>query len=79
VLRLFRVGAAVYYDVGRAWGSQLPNATNGWLHDVGFGLRILNARASFGNVLHIDLAFPLHKSDPSVKSRQLLVQTGKTF
>jgi len=79
LLRLFRVGAAVYWDVGRAWGSELPNASNGWLSDVGFGLRILNARASFGNVLHIDLAFPVHKTDAGIKSRQVLVQTGKTF
>jgi outer membrane protein assembly factor BamA len=78
-LRLFRVGAALYYDVGRAWGSQLPNAQSGWLHDVGIGLRILSARASFGNVLHIDLAFPVHNTDPGVKARQLLIQTAKTF
>jgi len=78
-LRLFRVGAAVFTDVGRAWGSATPNPTNGWLSDVGFGLRILSARASFGNILHVDLAFPVHNTDPSIKSGQLLIQTGKTF
>lgn len=78
-LRLFRVGAAVFMDVGRAWGSETPNPVNGWLSDVGFGLRFLSARASFGNVLHVDLAFPLNRGDQSIKSRQLLIQTGKTF
>ena len=78
-LRLFRVGAAVFMDVGRAWGSETPNPVNGWLSDVGFGIRFLSARASFGNVLHIDLAFPLNRGDPSLTSPQLLVQTGKTF
>jgi hemolysin activation/secretion protein len=78
-LRLFRVGWAVYYDVGRAWGGELPNATPGWISNVGFGLRILNARASFGNVLHIDLAFPVHRTDANIKPRQLVVQTGVSF
>jgi hypothetical protein len=77
--RLFRVGAAVFYDVGRAWGSQAPNPANGWLSDVGIGLRILSARASFGNTLHIDLAFPVNRQDPSIKSGQLLLMTAKTF
>jgi len=78
-LRLFRVGAAVFFDVGRAWGGQTPNPVNGWLSDIGFGLRFLSARASFGNTLHIDLAFPLNRGDGSIRAVQLLVQTGKTF
>ena len=49
-----------------------------WLSDIGVGLRFLNARASFGNILHVDLAFPMNR-DPSIKSFQVLVQTGKTF
>jgi outer membrane protein assembly factor BamA len=78
-LRLFRVGAAVFADVGRAWGSETPNPVNGWLSDVGIGLRFLSARASFGNILHVDLAFPINRSDPTIKPYQVLVQTGKTF
>jgi outer membrane protein assembly factor BamA len=78
-LRLFRVGWAVYYDLGRAWGAELPNTTPGWLSNVGVGLRILSTRASFGNVLHIDLAFPVHRTDPGIKARQFVVMTGKTF
>lgn len=77
--RLFRVGAAVFADVGRAWGSETPNPVNGWLSDIGIGVRFLSARASFGNILHIDLAFPMNRSDPTLKSYQVLVQTGKTF
>ena len=78
-LRLFRVGFAVYYDVGRAWDSQLGNPNNGWLNDIGFGLRMLSARSSFGNILHVDLAFPVHRTDPNIKTRQFLIMTGKTF
>jgi outer membrane protein assembly factor BamA len=78
-LRLFRVGWALYYDVGRAWDGEQPNATPGWLSNVGFGMRILSARASTGNVVHIDLAVPLHRVDPTVPHYQLVVVTGKAF
>jgi outer membrane translocation and assembly module TamA len=78
-LQLFRVGGAVYYDLGRAWGGPTANTQNtGWLNDVGLGLRILSARSAFGNVLHLDLAFPLHR-DPNIKRVQFLVQTQTTF
>ena len=77
--RLFRVGGAVFYDFGRAWGGPNSNTEHaGWLSDVGFGLRILSARSAFGNVLHLDVAFPLNH-DPNIKSAQYLVQTRATF
>jgi outer membrane protein assembly factor BamA len=78
-LRLFRVGYAAYVDVGRAWSSQIPNSNSSWLADVGIGLRFLSARASFGNVLHLDLAFPVRSGDPSIKHVQLVAKTAKTF
>ena len=73
--RLFRVGGAVFYDWGRAWDGpgESPSSAR-WLSDVGIGLRILSTRSSFGNVLHVDLAFPLNR-DPNIKSFQFLVQT----
>ena len=77
--QLFRVGGAVFYDLGRAWGGPTANTEHtGWLSDVGFGLRILSARSAFGNVLHLDLAFPLNR-DPNIKNVQFLVQTQTTF
>ena len=78
-LRLFRVGLAAYADIGRAWGSQLPNPNNAWLGDLGVGLRFLNARTATGNVLHVDLAFPVPKTDASIRSPQLVVMTAKAF
>jgi len=71
--RLIRVGAAVFYDRGRAWGGpgESPSSA-GWLSNVGFGLRFLSTRSAFGNVLHVDFAFPLNR-DPNIKSFQFLV------
>ena len=77
--RLFRVGGAVFYDVGRAWGGPFQNPVNpGWLSDVGFGLRFLSTRDAFSHVLHADIAFPLN-ADPSIRSWQFLVQTQANF
>ncbi|MFL6582839.1 MAG: BamA/TamA family outer membrane protein [Burkholderiales bacterium] len=77
--RLFRVGGAVFYDVGRAWGGDFQNTANpGWLSDVGFGLRILSCRSAFGNVLHADIAFPLH-GDSDIRSVQFLLRSKATF
>ncbi len=77
--RLFRVGGAVFYDMGRTWGSApLAQPSLGLLKDVGFGLRLGNARSGLGNVIHVDLAFPLD-GDASIQKVQFLVQTEVRF
>jgi hypothetical protein len=77
--RLFRVGGAVFYDMGRTWGSApLAQPSLGLLKDVGFGLRLGNARSGLGNVIHVDLAFPLD-GDSSIQKVQFLIQTEARF
>lgn len=77
--RLFRVGAAVFFDMGRTWGRpQLAAPGLGLLKDAGFGLRFGNARTGLGNVIHVDLAFPFN-GDPSIRRVQFLVQTEQEF
>ena len=79
VWRLFRVGGAAFADVGRAWGGDMTNQMNpGWLANVGAGLRIVNARSAFSNVLHIDVAVPMNGA-PDVKKIQFLVKTKASF
>ncbi len=78
-LRLFRVGAAVFFDMGRTWGrAPLGAPSLGLLKDAGFGLRFGNARTGLGNVIHVDLAFPLD-AGPSIKRVQFLVTTEQEF
>ena len=73
--RLLRVGGAVFYDGGRAWSGPNESTINpGWLNDVGFGLRFFSVRSAFGNVVHVDFAFPLD-ADPGIRSFQFLVKT----
>ncbi len=77
--RLARVGAAIFTDVGRTWGSGVVgNSDPGLLRDVGFGLRLGNTRSGLGNVLHVDLAFPLSNT-AGIQKVQFLVQTFQSF
>ncbi|MHB8815270.1 MAG: BamA/TamA family outer membrane protein [Steroidobacteraceae bacterium] len=80
--RLFRVGAAVFFDMGRTWGGAVlgqPNSSLGMLKDAGFGLRFGNARTGLGNVIHVDLAFPFDSGPTNIRKVQFLVQTEQEF
>ncbi len=85
----------MFADSGRTWGrDELAAAPAGWLTDVGLGLRLGSARSGLGNVLHIDLAFPLNRSaarrgeregiargtrTSDIDSLQLLIETRRSF
>jgi outer membrane protein assembly factor BamA len=77
--RLFRVGWAVFADVGKVGGSD-PRAAAplGTLYDVGAGLRLSSPRASGRNVVHVDLAFPLN-GDPTIDKVQFVIETKGSF
>lgn len=77
--RLFRIGGAAFFDIGRTWGPTALGESNlGTLKDVGIGLRIGNTRSGLGNVIHVDLAFPLD-GDSSINGVQLVIETKKQF
>ena len=77
--RLFRVGGAVYFDYGRAWGGLNRNTSNpGWLADAGIGFRFALDRTAFANVLHADIAVPLNRA-PGIKPVQFVVKTEISF
>ena len=77
--RLFRIGGAVFADVGRTWGNNPIGEENfGWLPDVGFGLRFTSTRFSTDKVAHLDFAFPL-AGDASIDSVQILLEAKRSF
>lgn len=79
LFQLVHVGGAVFFDMGRTWGSTpVPTPQLGLLKDLGVGLRLGNARSSFGSVIHIDLATPLD-GDRSISKLQFLVSTEQKF
>ncbi len=78
-LRLFRVGGAIFADVGRTWGDHpLGGEELGWLKDVGFGLRFAPTRTGSRKIVHLDIAFPLD-GDASIDDVQILLESKKTF
>lgn len=78
--RLFRVGAAVFFDAGRTWGQSPVGSENPGLQtDVGFGLRLGNARSGLARMIHVDLAFPLGSDDDSIDNVQLLIEAKSSF
>lgn len=77
--RLFRVGGAIFADVGRAWGPDgLGTENPGLLANIGVGLRLSNTRSAFARVIHIDLAVPLD-SEHGLKKVQFLVEARREF
>jgi len=78
--KLADIGAAVFFDMGKAFGDPLlgPSEDYGLLKDVGFGLRLGSTRSALGNILHFDVAFPLD-GPKSVDQVQFLVQTKHSF
>jgi hypothetical protein len=78
-MQLFNVGGAVFYDMGATWGRDPPGeAAPKLLRDVGFGLRLGSSRSARGNVLHVDIAFPLD-GDANSSGVQYLIETRKSF
>ncbi len=79
LFRLFHVGGAVFFDMGRTWGpGNAGGVSDGVLKDAGFGLRLGSSRSSFGNVIHFDVAFPFD-GDDSIDDVQFLVETKRSF
>jgi hypothetical protein len=77
--RLFHVAGAAFFDMGRTWGTDVTGATSdGLLKNVGIGLRLGSSRSAFGNVIHVDLAFPLDGGD-DIDSVQFVVETKVRF
>lgn len=80
---LVNLGAAIFFDAGRAWMEDPPRRQahlkdQKLLKDVGIGLRIGSSRSSKAAMVHLDLAFPLD-GDDTIEGMQWLVSTSETF
>ncbi len=74
-LRLVKVGAAAFADIGSAWSD---NTSPDWLRDVGMGLRLVSTRQANAPVTHIDFAVPLDATD-DIDQYQLVVMVKSQF
>ncbi|MEQ8486191.1 MAG: hypothetical protein RIB46_17670 [Pseudomonadales bacterium] len=86
-LRMFRLGGAVFLDVGRAWydgevPAWLPDDRDagyyGVLSNVGVGLRLESTRTRGDRILHLDLGFPL-RNGPDVRSVEVTLTAKQTL
>ena len=80
-LRLFRFGAAVFVDAGRAWfpGDPDQDDEKGWLANLGIGLRLASSRAPTSSMIHLDLAVPMQRDGREVEGVQLSLTLRETF
>lgn len=79
ILHTFRVGTAIFFDIGRAWDADVAdNPDSGLLRDIGFGLRFASMRSSDRKVLHLDVAIPLD-GDSSIDRVQFIVKSKDHF
>lgn len=79
VFKLFRLGAAVFFDAGQVRGlASTPGGDLDLLRDLGVGLRIGQSRSSHAAMIHVDLAAPLD-GRAGIRGLQFLVTTGETF
>jgi outer membrane protein assembly factor BamA len=81
LFHLVHLGAAVFFDAGRAWYDKIPDryffpTERPVLKDVGLGLRIGSSRSSKASMIHLDLAYPL---DGDRKKVQWLVSSSESF
>jgi hypothetical protein len=77
--RLFNVGGAAFYDMGRVWGRGTATSANqSLLKDIGVGLRLGANRSALGNVVHVDVSYPLD-ADKSLRRVQVGVETRRSF
>ncbi len=75
---VLNIGAAAFFDAGRAWFEDGSSGDQKVLRDVGLGLRLGSSRSSSGTMVHFDLAYPLDR-DEGIESLQWLVSTSETF
>lgn len=54
---LLSIGIAGFWDAARAWGPGAVGTT--WFHDAGVGLRLAPPSSAYGNVLRLDVAWPI--------------------
>ncbi len=76
-LSLFNVGFVAFFDAGRASPGDL-GTDDGWLSDVGFGIRLVPDKTDRDRVIHIDVGYPLRKLEGAT-GPQFLVEVKQTL
>ncbi|WP_062066114.1 hypothetical protein [Cellvibrio sp. OA-2007] len=79
IFNLMRVGAVMFFDMGKAWGID-QYGYSPLLSNVGVGLRFSSSKVRIGNVVHIDVAMPTSaRNAEGVSGYQLTVGAESKF
>ncbi len=89
LFNVLRVGYVAFFDAAKMWGDNnrwrqmndgefAPAKGSRMLSNVGFGLRLTSSKTHIGNVVHIDIAFPLADRDV-VDGYQIRFEAQQTF
>lgn len=76
--RLFHVGLVAFFDAGKVSSHDNTAPGDGWRTNIGLGLRLAPDKSDRGRVLHIDLGYPLQRTE-TVYGPQLLVEIKQTL
>jgi outer membrane protein assembly factor BamA len=81
LFNLFRLGWAIFVDVGKAWDPGVDSGfEDDYLANIGFGFRFASTKADAGRVIHIDFAFPMtNRDDDEVNSSEVLIKVKNQF
>ncbi len=78
ILRLVRLGAAGFFDIGNAWYGDTQRVSD--LHpDLGIGLRFAVSRSSVATIGRLDLAYSIDAEETDSPKVQLLFGTALKF
>lgn len=77
LFNLVRMGAVVFFDMGKAWGLA-EYGESPTLSDAGFGLRFSSSRVKIGSVARIDIATPLTDKN-GISEYQVTIKVDKKF
>ena len=78
ILRLVRLGAAGFFDIGNAWYGSSQRVSD--LHpDLGIGLRFAVSRSSVATIGRLDLAYSIDAEETDSPKLQLLFGTALKF
>lgn len=77
-LNIVRLGAVVFFDMGRAWGvDEFPS--DNVLKSVGFGLRLHSSKVGYPSVVHMNVGFPIFNDNDDLNDALFSISVEGQF
>ena len=76
---LLHVGMAAFVDTGKMFNRDASNEPDKWLTGVGFGLRLVSKKSDKGQVVHLDIAYPVDRDQNGKRDIQFVAEVKKSL